>query len=109
MKRTKGVSRRSFLAAAGGAIAAPYFIPARALGRGGSLLPAGVTRVAGDFEAGDTVRVVAPDGRIIAVGLANYASTDLGRLCGHQSAEIETLLGYTLGDEVIHRNYMVLL
>jgi glutamate 5-kinase len=82
---------------------------ARALARGGSLLPAGVTRVSGDFERGDTVRVSGPDGRGIAVGMIGYASSDLAQVCGKQSSEIERILGYTFGDEVIHRNNMVLL
>lgn len=82
---------------------------ARALARGGSLLPAGLVRVTGQFGRGDTVRVVAAGGRALAVGLAGYASTDLARLCGQRSAEIEAILGYTFGDEVIHRNDMVLL
>jgi glutamate 5-kinase len=82
---------------------------ARALVRGGSLLPAGIVRVSGDFERGDTVRVVHPQGEDLAVGLSSYASVDLGKVCGKQSAEIETILGYTFGDEAIHRNNMVLL
>ncbi len=82
---------------------------ARALARGGSLLPAGVCRVAGDFERGDTIRVVNAEGRAIAVGLTSYSSPDLARLCGRQSGEIEAILGYTYGDEIIHRNNMILL
>jgi glutamate 5-kinase len=82
---------------------------AHALVRGGSLLPAGITRVSGDFERGDTVRITNPESRPIAVGLSNYASADIQQLCGRQSAEIETLLGYSLGDEIIHRNNMILL
>jgi hypothetical protein len=30
-------------------------------------------------------------------------------LCGKQSTEIETVLGFTFGDEIIHRDHMVLL
>jgi glutamate 5-kinase len=82
---------------------------ARALAHGGSLLPAGMTRISGDFERGDTVRISANDGRALAVGIAGYASVDLARLCGKQSTEIEVILGYTFGDEVIHRNNMILL
>ena len=77
--------------------------------QGGSLLAVGVRKVEGSFERGDTVRAVALDGREIALGLVNYSSKDLGVLGGHQSTEIETLLGYTFGDEVIHHNNMVLL
>ena len=81
---------------------------ARALTRGGSLLPAGMVRVSGNFERGDTVRVLGPNARPIAVGLSSYPAADLAQLCGKQSAEIETILGYTFGDEIIHRNNMVL-
>jgi glutamate 5-kinase len=81
---------------------------AHALAKGGSLLPAGIVRVSGDFERGDTVRVLDSDARQIAVGLSSYASSDLARLCGKQSSEIEAILGYTFGDEAIHRNNMVL-
>ncbi len=80
----------------------------RALAHGGSLLPAGVTRVSGDFERGDTIRVVGPGDRTVAAGLSNYPTADLAQLCGRQSADIETILGYTVGDEVIHRNNMIL-
>ena len=82
---------------------------ARALTHGGSLLPAGVTHVTGEFERGDTIRVVSPESKPLAVGLTGYASADLARLCGRQSGEIEALLGYTYGDEIIHRNNMILL
>ena len=81
---------------------------ARALARGGSLLPAGLTQVAGEFERGDTVRVAGPSGKLVAAGLSNYTSADLLKLSGRQSSEIETILGYTFGDEVIHRSNMVL-
>lgn len=81
----------------------------RALARGGSLLPAGVSLVNGEFERGDAVRVCSQDGRAIAVGLVGYASADISQLCGRQSTEIEEILGFTFGDEVIHRNNMTLL
>jgi glutamate 5-kinase len=82
---------------------------ARALTHGGSLLPAGLVHITGDFERGDTVRVLNPDGNAIAAGLSSYSSTALALLCGKQSGEIEGILGYIFGDEVIHRNNMVLI
>ena len=48
-------------------------------------------------------------GREIARGITNYGSDDLVRIRGRQSTEIEIILGYTYGDEVIHRNDLVLL
>ncbi len=82
---------------------------AQALNIGGSLLPVGVQDVNGSFERGDTVTVLDASNREIARGLVNYAAEDLKRLCGQQSSQIETILGYAYGDEVIHRNNMVLL
>jgi glutamate 5-kinase len=81
----------------------------RAMTHGGSLLPAGIVRVKGDFERGDTVRVVRAEGKTIAVGLSSYPSSDLVQLCGKHSADIESILGYTFGDEAIHRNNMILI
>lgn len=82
---------------------------AHALQRGSSLLPVGVTTIAGEFERGDAIQVLNALGRDIARGIVNYDSDDLARLCRHQSSEIETILGYTYGDEVIHRNNLILL
>jgi glutamate 5-kinase len=82
---------------------------AGALRRGGSLLPVGVTAVSGDFDRGDTVRVSIAGGAEIARGIVNYDSRDLVRLIHCSSDEIESILGYDFGDEVIHRNDLVLL
>ncbi len=82
---------------------------ARALGRGGSLLPVGVTAVEGEFERGDTVHVAVAGGGEIARGIVNYRAADLARILRRRSEEIERLLGYHYGDEVIHHNDLVLL
>lgn len=81
----------------------------QALVHGGSLLPAGITQTIGNFERGDAVRIISADKKPVAVGLTNYNASDLQRLCGKQSGEIEMLLGYTFGEEAIHRDHMVLL
>jgi len=82
---------------------------ARAVRNGRSLLPAGMKSVEGSFERGDTVRVVDPAGREVARGIVNYSASDLAHLCGRQSEEIEAILGYQYGDEIIHRSNLVLL
>jgi glutamate 5-kinase len=82
---------------------------AQALREGGSLLPVGVLRVSGDFERGDTVRVTDAAGVEIARGLVNYTAMDIHQICGRQSSEISAILPFAYGDEVIHRNNMVLL
>jgi glutamate 5-kinase len=81
---------------------------ARALAKGGSLLPAGVTAVEGDFERGDCVLVRGADGRVLGRGLIAYGSDDARRIQGRQSADIAVLLGDTRGDEMIHRDDLVM-
>ncbi len=82
---------------------------AGALLRGGnSLLPAGVLRCEGTFQRGDVVQVVTAEGRHLASGTSNYGSDEVARIAGKQSGQIADLLGYEFGEEVIHRNNMVL-
>jgi glutamate 5-kinase len=82
----------------------------RALARGGkSLLPIGVTAVAGEFERGEIVGCFDPDGREVARGLANYSAQETARILRKPSSEIEAILGYVDEAELIHRDNMVLL
>jgi glutamate 5-kinase len=81
----------------------------RALASGRSLLPAGVTGVEGQFERGDAVRVLAPDGRELARGLIAYAADEARLIVGRQSQDIAEVLGYRGRDEIIHRDDLVLI
>lgn len=80
---------------------------AQALTKGGSLLPAGVVAVEGDFERGDTVLVRGPDGDEIGRGLICYSGEDARRIMGHKSSETEVILGYRGREEMIHRDDLV--
>ena len=53
------------------------------------------------------MRVLDMQGRETARGLVNYSAADLVRISGHHSSDIEKILGYAYGDEVIHRNNLV--
>jgi glutamate 5-kinase len=64
--------------------------------------------VEGEFERGDAVRVLSPDGREAARGLSAYSAADARRIMRHKSGEIEALLGYRGRDEMIHRDDLVL-
>lgn len=77
------------------------------LRNGKSLLPVGVTAVEGNFERGETVRVVDPAGVEIGRGITNYGAGSLARIRGLQSDCIEEVLGYDYGAEVIHRDDLV--
>lgn len=76
--------------------------------RGKSLLPSGIIGVEGGFDRGDAVRLCSSDGSEIATGVINYALTELLRIMGHKSSDIETILGYKYADEVVHRDNLVL-
>jgi glutamate 5-kinase len=74
---------------------------------GKSLLPIGATSVSGDFDRGELVRCLGPDGREVARGLANYPAAEAARILGAQSRDIEARLGYVVEPELIHRDNLV--
>ena len=75
--------------------------------RGKSLLPAGIVEVRGKFGIGDPVACTDEDGREIARGLVAYASDDMRRIARLRTREIRRVLGYSNGNEVIHRDDLV--
>ena len=74
-----------------------------------NLLPAGIQYVEGDLSSGESIYVVYSKGVKIACGIANYAARDIGKIQGLNSDLIEETLGYHYGEEVVHRNNLVLL
>ena len=76
---------------------------------GKSLLPIGVTGVNGEFGRGAVITCVDADGAPVARGLCNYTSGEARRIMRKPSTEIEAILGYMEGHELIHRDNMVLL
>jgi glutamate 5-kinase len=78
------------------------------VGEGKSLLPIGMTAVDGDFSRGDVIAVRDSQGREVARGLANYASSEARLLCRQSSTDFERLLGYAAEPEMIHRDNLVL-
>jgi len=81
---------------------------ARALFSGKSLLPAGVTRVEGNFDRGDCVILRDPSGAEIGRGLVVYDAGEAGQLVGRNSRDIEAVLGVPGRAEMIHRDDMAL-
>lgn len=78
------------------------------LENGKSLLPSGVVATEGSFEMGNTVSIVDPEGNEIARGITNFSSSEIDRIKGHKTGEINGILGYKSYEEVVHRNNMVL-
>ena len=50
-----------------------------------------------------------PEGTEVARGLVNYNAQESRRIAGRASSEIEAILGYIDGPELIHRDNLVLL
>jgi glutamate 5-kinase len=76
---------------------------------GKSLLPVGVVAVNGEFGRGAVITCVGEDGVAIARGLSNYTSSEARRIMRKPSAEIEGILGFLEGPELVHRDNLVLL
>lgn len=79
-----------------------------ALGKGKSLLPAGISGVTGVFGRGDPVAILGPDGRKLGQGLSRYTAAEAIQIKGHRSDEIEAILGYPGRAALIHRDDMAL-
>jgi glutamate 5-kinase len=80
----------------------------KALKDGRSLLPVGVTAVSGAFERGDAVAIVSAAGEELGKGLSAYSSADAALIAGHNSRDLERILGYRGRGEIIHRDDLVL-
>jgi glutamate 5-kinase len=76
--------------------------------RGKSLLPSGIRQLDGTFERGDAVRLCDLNGKEFAKGVTNYNSAELIRIIGKNTREILQILGYQYGDEVVHRDNLVI-
>jgi glutamate 5-kinase len=72
------------------------------------LLPIGVTDVKGEFGRGAVITCVNPEGHPVARGLSNYTSAEARRIMRKSSTEIEAVLGFVEGPELIHRDNLVL-
>ena len=95
-----------------GAIVVDAGAAAALVQKGASLLPGGIVAADGDFRRGDMVEVVLRDEdgeRRVARGISQYSAIDVRRLARRHSREIEAVLGYNYGGNVIHRDDLVLL
>lgn len=75
---------------------------------GRSLLPVGVKGVSGQFRRGEMVSCFDQSGREIARGLVNYDADEARAIAGRSSDRITEILGYMSGEEMIHRDNLVI-
>lgn len=80
----------------------------QALRKGASLLPVGITTLAGKFHKGAPVKIINRDQQEVACGLSNYDYQDLQQIIGIVGSEIEAILGYDGCHEVIHRDNLAI-
>ena len=81
---------------------------AAVLTRRASLLPAGITGVAGAFDAGDPVNLCDESGTVIARGLVNYDAAEIPGLMGRSTRWLASRLGPEYEREVVHRDDLVI-
>ncbi|WP_337973120.1 glutamate 5-kinase [Cellulomonas sp. NTE-D12] len=74
-----------------------------------SLLPAGVTGFDGEFEAGDPVELVAPDGTLVGRGLVAYSAEEVPDLLGRSTKDLRAELGPGYDRELVHRDDLILM
>ncbi len=79
------------------------------LERHGSLLPAGIEAVEGEFAAGDPVELRDGAGRAVARGLVNFDAKEIPRLIGRSTRDLARELGPAYEREVVHRDDLVVL
>ncbi len=63
-----------------------------------SLLPVGITNIDGDFQKGDLVRIVDPNGQVVGMGIAQYGAETATKHIGEKGRKA-----------VIHYDYLVVL
>lgn len=79
----------------------------RALKRGASLLPSGITKVNSKFKRGDSI-FVKYGRKTVAIGFCEYDSKEIEKIKGQQATKIIEVLGFCHSSVVLHRNNMVL-
>ncbi|MDP3981608.1 MAG: glutamate 5-kinase [Chlamydiota bacterium] len=77
--------------------------------KGKSLLASGILSVTGAFQIGSLISLKDEQGCEIARGLSNYSALELEKIKGSKTSDIINVLGYKYADEVVHRNYLVVL
>jgi glutamate 5-kinase len=78
------------------------------LKRGKSLLSSGIVGVDGDFGIGAPVEFKTAESEMLGTGLVNYSASDIRKIMGLQSRQIQDRLGEKPYDEVIHRDNLVI-
>ena len=108
----RGISRRKFWLAYNQVASGSVHVDAgaaNALRKGGrSLLPAGIVGVDGDFDIGDMVRIIDPDGEPVGVGLSNYNAKEMRESMGRKLSDLSDREVDNQYPEAIHCDNMLI-
>jgi glutamate 5-kinase len=74
--------------------------------KGASLLAVGIEAVSGQFQVGDVVGLVGPEGNEFARGIVNYTSEEVNQIKGMDTSSIKKALGYIRQKEIVIRKRM---
>jgi glutamate 5-kinase len=77
------------------------------LERGASILPVGVIRSEGTFQAGDVVNVVSEKGDLLGRGVTRYSSDDIARVHGLKLEVIARFMPEKEGQPAVHRDELL--
>lgn len=78
----------------------------RAIVKGASLLPIGISEVSGHFDIGDVVSLFNHVGEKFGRGMTNYSSDEASAIKGVRSSQVNKVLGYIREKEVISRKHI---
>ncbi len=79
------------------------------LNKNASLLPAGISKIEGDFRAGDPVDLVNARGESVARGLVSYDHQDLAKMVGKHTVDIVQSMGEQYDRAAVHRDVLIVL
>ncbi|UCH38160.1 MAG: glutamate 5-kinase, partial [Candidatus Bathyarchaeota archaeon] len=77
-----------------------------AIMKNASLLPIGIDLITGQFEIGDVVSLIGPDGKRFGRGMVNYSSAEVNMIKGLQTRQVSKVLGYIRQKEVVTRKHL---
>ena len=104
---TRRTSARLFwlrhAATASGSISLDDGAVAAVVNRRKSLLPAGITAFYGDFESGDVVDLLAPNGSVVARGFVGHDAAEMPEIIGRSLSELPTELRHP----VVHADDLI--
>ena len=110
-KKEKLASRKCWIAfnlKSKGAVIIDPGAQAAIIKRGKSLLPSGIVDVENEFDVGAPVEFKSIDNKKLGIGLVNYSASDIRKIMGKKSGQIEKLLGQKTYDEVMHRDNLAI-